>query len=130
MNGIGKKIKKYRKLNNWTQEQLGEKLGESSQVISNWEREYSSPNKEDIHNLASVLNISSDYLLRLTDDPTPITDTNEEDKIMDLKMRLDQYREAVKVGKKVTYDGRYLTENQINKIEKFIESFVIEKNDA
>lgn len=130
MNGIGKKIKRYRKLNKWTQEQLGEKLGESSQVISNWEREYSSPNKENIHNLASVLNISSDYLLGLTDDPTPITETNEEDKIIDLKMRLNQYREAVRAGKKVPYDGGYLTENQINKIEKFIESFVIEKNDA
>src|SRR5699024_8460678 len=60
---VANNIKRYRKLNNLLQKQLADKLGVSSQVISNWERGYTSPNYEDIIKLSDVLECSTDDLL-------------------------------------------------------------------
>lgn len=60
---VGKRIKKLRKKSKFTQIELGEKIGVSSQVISNWEREYSDPSPDDFTKLAEVFNVTTDYLL-------------------------------------------------------------------
>jgi len=60
---VANNIKRYRKLNNLLQKQLADKVGVSSQVISNWERGYTSPNYEDIIKLSDVLECSTDDLL-------------------------------------------------------------------
>lgn len=60
---IGKRIKELRKELNWTQIELSEKVGVSSQVISNWERGYTSPNHDDISKLSQIFNVSSDTIL-------------------------------------------------------------------
>ena len=66
---IGKRIKKLRKENGFTQAELGQLINKSMQVISNWERGYTGIDKEDIQSLATALKTSSDYLLCLTDNP-------------------------------------------------------------
>ncbi|MEC2711563.1 helix-turn-helix transcriptional regulator [Bacillus cereus] len=42
------RIKYQRKLNKLTQKELADKLDVSSQVISNWERNYTIPNYDDM----------------------------------------------------------------------------------
>lgn len=59
----GERIKKLRKDARLTQVQLAEKVHASSQVISNWERGYSTPTAEDAKALAKALDCSVDYLL-------------------------------------------------------------------
>lgn len=57
-------LKKYRKINEYSQTELAEKLYVSSQTISNWENERSYP---DIHNLillSTLFNISLDELIK------------------------------------------------------------------
>lgn len=53
------KIKTLREAKNLTQSQLGKLINKSSQVISNWERGYtSSINQDDIKNLANALSVN------------------------------------------------------------------------
>ena len=59
------KIKSLRKSKGLTQSQLGKLINKSSQVISNWERGYtSSINQDDIKNLANALSVSASDLSR------------------------------------------------------------------
>lgn len=63
------RIKEQRKLRRLTQKQLADKISVSPQVISNWERNYTKPNGDDLSRLASALDCSIDYLLDLTNEP-------------------------------------------------------------
>lgn len=60
---VGPRIKELRKESKWTQQELGRRIGVSAQVISNWERGYTSPSHEDIAKLAKELDVSSDYII-------------------------------------------------------------------
>lgn len=75
---IGNRIKQKRKDIRLTQVELARKLNVSSQVISNWEREYTHPSHEDVTKLADALEVSSDYLLgRSNDDKKTLDDELE-----------------------------------------------------
>lgn len=60
---LGNNIAKERKKNNWTQEQLSEKIGMSSNYISNIENNYSIPSLETLVKICSALDVTPDYLL-------------------------------------------------------------------
>ncbi|RSK55507.1 helix-turn-helix domain-containing protein [Bacillus canaveralius] len=60
---IGHRIREYRKRRKLTQKELATKVNVSSQVVSNWERGYTSPGTEDIARLTKVLEVTADYLL-------------------------------------------------------------------
>ena len=50
---ISRNLKKFRKLNNLTQEQLAEEMNLTRQAISNWENDKSQPDLESIERLVS-----------------------------------------------------------------------------
>ena len=52
-----------RKAHNLSQEELAEKLGVSRQAVSKWERSESSPDTDNLIQLAALYNISLDELL-------------------------------------------------------------------
>lgn len=60
---IGKRILELRKKQNITQEQLAEKLNVTRQTISNWELGETSPNSEQLIELADIFEVSIDELL-------------------------------------------------------------------
>lgn len=60
---IGKRILELRKKQNITQEQLAEKLDVTRQTISNWELGETSPNSEQLIELADIFEVSVDELL-------------------------------------------------------------------
>lgn len=60
---LGEKIREERKKRKITQKELANRMEVSSQVISNWERDYTKPSYYDILNLSTELNISTDYLI-------------------------------------------------------------------
>lgn len=84
------KIKSLRKSKGLTQSQLGKLINKSSQVISNWERGYtSSINQDDIKKLANALSVSASDLLEdidFTNDKKEV----EEKKPADLEKFLNQ----------------------------------------
>ncbi|KNZ68670.1 HTH-type transcriptional regulator ImmR [Thermincola ferriacetica] len=93
---IGKRIRMTRKSKGLTQEELAKLVNKSAQVISNWERGYTSTiNYDDIYRLSSALNVSSDYLIGRTDDPSPPSEPDLE-KLLYLRLQKSNLSEATK----------------------------------
>ena len=67
MNNIGKVIKEERISKKWTQEELASRIGVTQDSISLWEQGKRLPDTRYIILLCEVLQISSDYLLGLTE---------------------------------------------------------------
>lgn len=63
---IGKIIKYLRKERNWTQKELAERIGVTTQAISKWESEAGLPDISQIVPLASVFGVSADVLFGIS----------------------------------------------------------------
>jgi len=61
---IGKRIAELRRAKNLTQEDLAEKFGLSAQAVSKWENDQSCPDITLLPDLADLLGVSVDALLR------------------------------------------------------------------
>lgn len=64
MNTIGERIADLRKKQGITQEQLAEKLNVSGQAVSKWENDLACPDIALLPDLADILQVSVDWLLR------------------------------------------------------------------
>lgn len=61
--GLGERIKQLRKELEWSQSQLGERIGVDSQRVSRYESEKIAPSVETLAKIAEAFNVSADYLL-------------------------------------------------------------------
>lgn len=68
----GGKIREKRKEKDLTQKQLAELLGITQASVCEYETGRAVPSLKTIHYLATILNISVDYLLGLTNNSAPI----------------------------------------------------------
>lgn len=69
-NIFSSRIKSLRKQNNISQSKLAETLGVSKTQVSDLENAKTTTNLERLFILAELFNVSTDYLLGLSDDPT------------------------------------------------------------
>ena len=60
----GEKISRLRKENNYTQEQLAERMGVSRQSVSKWESNIAYPETEKLIQLSEIFGCTLDYLLK------------------------------------------------------------------
>lgn len=76
---LGEKLKELREKRGWTQQQAADHIEVSSQVISNYERDYREPSKDILVRIANVYNTTVDELLgrSLIIDSTILTDLYE-----------------------------------------------------
>ena len=61
---LGKRIKEYRDLKGWNQDELSEKMFVSRQTISNWENDKSYPDIQSILLLSNLYEVSLDQLVK------------------------------------------------------------------
>lgn len=80
---------------------LEEKLNFSTNYIYSIKR--GNPKTENLEKIADYFNVSTDYLLGRTDNPSIATDNNQ--KTVDLKKA---------IAGSMSYDGKPLTEDEIN----------------
>ena len=69
----GEKLKEVRKDHNDTQESLAKKLGVSTSAVSKWEQGYSDPDVKTLIEICRLYDVTSDFLLGLSDDDPLIT---------------------------------------------------------
>ena len=62
------RIRDLRKENNFTQKSLGEKMGVAGSQVRKWEITDSYANVPKLIELSKIFNVSTDYILGLTDD--------------------------------------------------------------
>lgn len=60
---LGKNLSKYRKMNNFSQEELAFQLGVSRQTISKWEQNEVIPNINQVKKLSEIYHIDLDVLV-------------------------------------------------------------------
>ncbi|HPJ90283.1 MAG TPA: helix-turn-helix transcriptional regulator [Thermotogota bacterium] len=80
---LGKRINEQRKKLNITQEQLAEMLGKSVPLVYYYSSGKRVPPPEVLYKLSKILNVSSDYLLGLTDHPFPLPTHSSSDAVME-----------------------------------------------
>ena len=61
------RLKELRKMNNLSQVELGKMLNMSKMAISHWEKGNSEPSIEQLKALATIFDVSVDYLIGFTD---------------------------------------------------------------
>ena len=61
---LGKRIKEYRDLKGWNQDELSEKMFVSRQTISNWENDKTYPDIQSILLLSNLYEVSLDQLVK------------------------------------------------------------------
>ena len=80
---FGEKLLELRKKNNFSQEELAEKLGVSRQAVSRWESGETMPDSPNLLQISKIFSVSADYLLRDEIEqnlPEPKTEKNESKK--------------------------------------------------
>ena len=67
MNIVAERIKEIRKDNNLSQEEFGKIISVSQDNVSLWEKGKSIPGTQHVINIAKAFNVTSDYILGLSD---------------------------------------------------------------
>jgi len=111
---IGKTIAELRKAKGWTQVQLAEKLGVSDKAVSKWESEGGFPEVSQFPVLASIFDVSIDYLMTgKKDEPTISLDDMDSKKRMFYLIQRDDVENYLKYGyEKETYFNDFPRESR------------------
>lgn len=88
MDTIGERIKKIRKNNNLTQEQFAEKILCNKKTIQRYEQEECLPDVYNLKKIAVEFNISSDYILGISDDAV----RSDEDSFVKITLLYQDYK--------------------------------------
>ena len=92
MEQLGGRIRKLRESRNMTQTELSEILGmKTYTTVSKWEKNENFPKGKDLKKLAEIFNVTSDYLLGLSDTKLgKITTQNEHPEILTIYNKLEE----------------------------------------
>ncbi|WP_261103689.1 helix-turn-helix domain-containing protein [Streptococcus mitis] len=95
MEQLGGRIRKLRESRNMTQTELSEILGmKTYTTVSKWEKNENFPKGKDLKKLAEIFNVTSDYLLGLSDTKLgKITTQNEHPEILTIYNQLEEPRQ-------------------------------------
>lgn len=109
---ISERIKSFRKEKGLTQKELGDLINKSPQVISNWERGYTTAiNHDDITNLAKVFGKTIETIVG-TDFNETSSSSNEHPKELIKLIEQEEY----------TLNGRIATQEDKDKLSAIIEA--------
>lgn len=111
---FAERIKSYREKSGISQEELASKYGYTKQTVSSWENNGQIPRDSVLRNLASFFETSTDYLLGLTDDPSPHKIQQENKKPKDLLKLLEQ--------EEYTLNGELASPEDKERIKRIVEA--------
>lgn len=114
MEQLGGRIRKLRESRNMTQTELSEILGmKTYTTVSKWEKNENFPKGKDLKKLAEIFNVTSDYLLGLSDTELgKITTQNSHPEILTIYNQLEEPKQE----KVLDYAKEQLEEQNSSKI--------------
>lgn len=121
MEQLGDRVRKLREGHNMTQTELSEILGmKTYTTVSKWEKNENFPKGKDLKKLAEIFNVTSDYLLGLTDNRLgKITTHSEQPKIISVYNKLEQSRQE----KVLDFAKGQLEEQESSKVTSIFDKF-------
>lgn len=116
MKTYGHRIAKLREQRKLTQEELSKQLSISRASLSHYEKNRRVPDYETLNKIADFFNVTVDYLIGRTDDPTP--PENEHIKLFEESLELSD--EKILERFSLLVDGRELTPEEAKRFIAFI----------
>ncbi|RHJ61346.1 helix-turn-helix domain-containing protein [Ligilactobacillus salivarius] len=100
-----------------TQDELGKLLNVSGKTIGTWERDSRQPNIEAINKLASIFDVTTDYLLGNSNEKQPqkYYDLSDKEK-NDIAIQAEKLMEGIETGNNLNFYGEPATKEQKDRI--------------
>lgn len=115
MYSIGYRISKARRYANMNQKELCKKVGINEASLSRYENDMREPKAAVLKLLAKALDVSSDYLLGLTDDMYVDRDGLNDKSVVDVEDIVDIISVMFE-GRKVLYKGKLISEEELEEV--------------
>ena len=116
---FGLRLRALRNEKKLTQDELGKLLNVSGKTIGTWERDSRQPNIEAINKLASIFDVTTDYLLGLSNDPNQriekYYDLSDKEK-NDIAIQAEKLMEGIETGNNLNFYGEPATKEQKDRI--------------
>ena len=77
---LAKRLRELREENEYTQKDIADKIGLTKSAYGYYERGKSVPDAQTLVQLSKIFDVTTDYLLGLSDDKKPIEDTTARQK--------------------------------------------------
>jgi transcriptional regulator with XRE-family HTH domain len=106
----GERLRLLRKVNRLTMEEVGKRLGIAKSSYAGYESESRMPPLDKLQKLAQMYDVSTDYILGITEDPDPKQDRRD----------IKQFFEKDQLH----WNGRPLSEDELEPIRKLLEIVV------
>lgn len=92
MSTLGQRLRKARERKGWSQTFVCEKLKISNSRLSGYERDYREPDADMISTFADIYDVSSDWILGRTDDPSPANNPTVTVAGQEIELTPEQYK--------------------------------------
>lgn len=114
---FGLRLRALRNEKKLTQDELGKLLNVSGKTIGTWERDSRQPNIEAINKLASIFDVTTDYLLGNSNEKQPqkYYDLSDEEK-NDIAIQAEKLMEGIETGNNLNFYGEPATKEQKDRI--------------
>jgi len=117
MSTYGHRIAKLREQRRLTQEELARHLSISRASLSHYEKNRRMPDYETLNKMADFFDVTVDYLIGRTDDPSPV-EQNDPVKLFENSLELSD--EKILERFSLMVDGRELTHEEAKRFIAFI----------
>ena len=114
---FGLRLRALRNEKKLTQDELGKLLNVSGKTIGTWERDSRQPNIEAINKLASIFDVTTDYLLGNSNEKQPQNyyDLSDKEK-NDIAIQAEKLMEGIETGNNLNFYGEPATKEQKDRI--------------
>lgn len=114
---FGLRLRALRNEKKLTQDELGKLLNVSGKTIGTWERDSRQPNIEAINKLASIFDVTTDYLLGNSNEKQPqkYYDLSDKEK-NDIAIQTEKLMEGIETGNNLNFYGEPATKEQKDRI--------------
>lgn len=114
---FGLRLRALRNEKKLIQDELGKLLNVSGKTIGTWERDSRQPNIEAINKLASIFDVTTDYLLGNSNEKQPqkYYDLSDKEK-NDIAIQAEKLMEGIETGNNLNFYGEPATKEQKDRI--------------
>lgn len=113
------RLRDLRRENNLTSRELAKLLNVSQPTITRWENGLQEPSKKNVKKLASYFNVSSDYLLGLTDEREPYKKPMKFEEALKILENTKRNDDIIKITNSI----KNLSDDQLHALAMIADSF-------